>query len=75
MVLSFPCPNTNRQVPTDIATDARSLALSWRRRATVECPHCRQLHEISVRETYINRALEDAVNTFSLAGLYRARPT
>jgi phage FluMu protein Com len=26
----------------------------------VKCPHCGEVHEISVRETYINGALSDA---------------
>jgi hypothetical protein len=61
-VLSFPCPNTHQQVPTGIATDMQSLRSSWRETLTINCPSCGQAHEISVRETYINGALEDAVS-------------
>jgi phage FluMu protein Com len=28
----------------------------------VKCPHCGELHEISVRETYINGVLDDATD-------------
>ena len=28
----------------------------------VNCPHCGEMHEISVRETYINGALQDATD-------------
>jgi hypothetical protein len=32
----------------------------------LNCPHCGAVHEISVRETYINGALDDAAD-----GLHR----
>jgi hypothetical protein len=61
-VLLFTCPQTNRQAPTGIKTDVQSLSESWRMTLKVNCPHCSEVHEISIRETYLNGALSDAVD-------------
>jgi hypothetical protein len=58
--LLFVCPKTNQQAPTGIETDVRSLSASWKATLKVNCPYCGEVHEISVRETYINAALSDA---------------
>jgi hypothetical protein len=58
--LFFTCPKTNRQGPTGIDTDVQSLSASWKAVLKVNCSYCGGVHEISVRETYINGALEDA---------------
>jgi hypothetical protein len=60
--LLFICPKTNQQAPTGIETDVQSLSASWRSMLTVNCPHCGKAHQISVRETYIDGALDDAVD-------------
>jgi phage FluMu protein Com len=59
--LFFTCPKTNQQAPTGIETDVESLKASWRATLKVTCPRCGEVHEISVRETYINGALHDAL--------------
>jgi hypothetical protein len=58
--LLFVCPKTSQQAPTGIETDVQSLRASWKATLKVKCPHCGGAHEISVRETYLNRALHDA---------------
>jgi hypothetical protein len=58
--LLFSCPKTGRQVPTGIKTDVQSLRALWRRKLKLECPHCGEVHEFSVREAYLNSALKDA---------------
>ena len=58
--LFFICPKTNQQASTGIETDVKSLSASWRATLKVPCPRCCGVHEISVRETYINGALDDA---------------
>jgi hypothetical protein len=58
--LLFICPKTNQQAPTGIETDVQSLSASWRTTLKVGCPHCGDVHEISVSETYLNGALQDA---------------
>jgi hypothetical protein len=60
--LLFICPKTNQQAPTGIETDVQSLSASWKATLIVHCPHCSEVHELSVRETYINGALSDAVD-------------
>jgi hypothetical protein len=55
--LLFTCPKTGRQAPTGIATDVASLRTWWRRKLRLDCPHCAEAHEFSVRETYLNSAL------------------
>src|SRR3979490_656032 len=47
--LHFFYPTTRQQVPTDIKTDVQGLRASWRSIVNVDCPHCGQVHEISVR--------------------------
>jgi phage FluMu protein Com len=61
-MLLFTCPKTNQQAPTKIETDVQSLSASWKATLKVNCPHCGEVHEISVRETYINGALNDAAD-------------
>jgi hypothetical protein len=56
--LFFTCPTTHQQAPTGIETDVQSLGASWRAMLKVNCPYCGGVHEISVRETYINSALD-----------------
>jgi hypothetical protein len=59
--LFFTCPTTYEQAPTGIETDVQSLQAAWKAIVKVDCPHCGGVHEISVRETYINATL-DAFN-------------
>jgi hypothetical protein len=58
--LLFSCPKSGRQVPTGIETDVQSLRALWRRKLKLDCPHCGEVHEFSVREAYLNSALKDA---------------
>jgi hypothetical protein len=60
--LLFLCPKTNQQAPTGIETDVQSLGAAWRTTVKVTCPHCSEVHEISVRETYLAGALFDAAD-------------
>jgi hypothetical protein len=61
-LLFFTCPKTNQQAPTGIKTDPQSLGAVWKSILKVTCPHCGDMHEISVRETYLNGALSDAAD-------------
>jgi hypothetical protein len=61
--LLFICPKTNQQAPTGIETDVQSLSASWRTMFEVHCPHCGDMHKISVSETYI----DDAVSSSDMA--------
>jgi hypothetical protein len=61
--LLFVCPKTNQHASTSIETDAQSLSAAWKATLKVNCPHCGEVHEISVREAYINGALSDAADT------------
>jgi hypothetical protein len=60
--LLFICPKTDQRAPTGIDTDVQSLVSAWKATLKVTCPHCGEMHEISVRETYINGALSDAAD-------------
>jgi hypothetical protein len=57
--LFFFCPNTHEPAPTGIQTDVQSLRASWKAMLKVDCPHCGESHEISVRKTFINAAISD----------------
>jgi hypothetical protein len=58
--LLYTCPITRRRVPTGIETDVESLRASWSKRLTIHCSQCGKPHEFSVRDTYIEGALDDA---------------
>ena len=47
--LFFTCPKTNQKTSTGIETDAQSLRATWKAMVKVNCPHCGEVHEISVR--------------------------
>ena len=59
--LLFTCPATHQQASTGIETDAQSLRSFWKATLKVECPHCGGVHDVPVRETYVNNALQDSV--------------
>jgi hypothetical protein len=64
--LFFTCPTTHLRAPTGIETDVQSLQAAWKAMVKVKCPHCGEIHEMSVRETYINGASQDAVGRFQI---------
>jgi hypothetical protein len=66
--LFFTCPTTRQQAPTGIETDVQSLRAAWKATLNVKCPHCGEVHEISVRETYINGALKRPISLGHLGG-------
>jgi hypothetical protein len=47
----FTCPNTRQQADTGIMTDAESLRDTWSITLNVNCPHCGEMHAVSVGET------------------------
>jgi len=51
----------------------QSLQAAWKAMVKVKCPHCGQIHELSVRETYINGALQDVVGGFAAAPQWQLR--
>jgi hypothetical protein len=52
--LTFTCPNTKQRASTGIQTDVQSLHALWKVVLKVNCPLCGEVHEISVRETFIS---------------------
>ena len=65
--LFFTCPTTREQAPTGVETDVQSLQAAWKATLKIKCPHCGEMHEISIRETYINGVLQDAIGADLLA--------
>jgi len=66
--LFFTCPTTHQQTPTGIETDVQSLRAAWKATLNVKCPHCGEVHEISVRETF-NGALKRPISLASRSPL------
>jgi hypothetical protein len=60
--LLFNCPKTHQNASTGIETDVQSLRASWKATLKINCPHCGEVHEVSVRETFINGTLQDAID-------------
>jgi hypothetical protein len=58
------CPITHHRLPTGVKTDVESLRASWKAVIQVDCPYCREPHEIAVREAYVDVALREAVDRF-----------
>ena len=61
-VLFFTCPNTQRRAPTNNETDVKSLRAAWSEQLKVHCSLCGEVHEMSVRETFVDNALHDATD-------------
>ncbi len=59
--LFFTCPRTHLEAPTGIETDVQSLQATWKATLKVKCPHCGEVHEISVCQTYIDGVLQDSI--------------
>ena len=57
--LFFICPKTRQQADTGILTDLESLRDTWSMTLNVNCPHCGEMHAVSVRETYIDDAIRN----------------
>ena len=57
--LFFTCPKTRQQADTGILTDVESLRDTWSMTLNVNCPHCGEVHAVSVRETYIDDAIRN----------------
>ena len=60
--LLFTCPQTHQKAPTGVETDAQSLRASWKATLKVDCPYCGALHEIAVREAYLDSAIHAATD-------------
>jgi hypothetical protein len=60
--LLFTCPSTHLKAPTGINTDVQSLRTTWSQNLKVRCPLCGQTHEMRVRDTYIESALDAAAD-------------
>lgn len=73
--LLFTCPTTHQQAPTGIETDVQSLQAAWKAMLKVKCPYCGEVHEISVRETYINGALSRQQYHAGCSGNFRPTAT
>jgi hypothetical protein len=71
--LFFVCPKTNQQAPTGIQTDVQSLSASWKAVLKVNCPRCGKVHNISVRETYIDNALVAAADRLRTIDIFSPR--
>ena len=59
--LLFTCPKTKQRASAGIETDVNTLRAAWSETLKVRCPLCEGEHNIAVRETYINSALDDAI--------------
>ena len=58
-MLLFTCPNTNRKAPTGVEMDVQGLRAQWKARLKLDCPYCSDVHDICVREVYVNGALDN----------------
>jgi hypothetical protein len=56
--LRFTCPKARKQASTGIELDPQSLRLAWSKKLKIHCPLCGENHEIAVRETYVDYALD-----------------
>jgi hypothetical protein len=63
--LLFTCPKTRLPVPTGVATDVQGLRRSWALKLQLSCPPCGQNHELAVRDTYLDAAIDAAVGRWA----------
>ena len=57
-LLTFTCPKTKCRAPTRIRADVQTLRAAWKSKLQVECLCCGEVHEISVRDAYLNANLD-----------------
>ncbi len=60
--LLFTCPKTKRLASSGIDVDVDSLHEVWKSTLKVQCPHCDEEHQISVRKTFLDGALDQALS-------------
>jgi hypothetical protein len=58
--LFFTCPETTQRVFTGIQMDPTTLKAFWTGTLNIHCPGCGKVHDISVREAYVNSTLSNA---------------
>ena len=56
--LLFTCPNTSRKASTGVEMDVQGLRQYWKLTLKLDCPHCNQVHDVCVREAYLDSAVE-----------------
>jgi hypothetical protein len=66
--LLFTCPNTSRKASTGVEMDLQGLRQYWKLTLKLDCPHCDDVHDVRVREAYVDSAVEGLEPT----GLQRA---
>ena len=54
MRASFKCPGSGQVVSFEVATDAQTVAKSWKMFIRLQCPHCDDRRAIPFREVYID---------------------
>jgi len=50
--LIFLCPRTRKAIDAGIAVDDRSRSTLFENPVTVACPHCGEVHEFRMRQSY-----------------------
>jgi hypothetical protein len=60
--LLYTCPKTRQRASTGIETDVQSLRAAWKTDLRINCSLCGEVHEISIRETFIKGALHEATD-------------
>jgi hypothetical protein len=63
--LLFTCPTTRLQAPTGIERDVQSLRAAWSKKLKIHCSFCGKVHDVSVREAYIEDAVRNAGDQLS----------
>jgi hypothetical protein len=56
--LLFTCPNTSRKASTGVEMDVQGLRQYWKLTLKLDCPHCDEVHDVCVREAYLDSAVE-----------------
>jgi hypothetical protein len=56
--LLFTCPKTGQKVRTGVEMDVQGLRANWKSTLRLDCPHCDTLHDVRVREVYLNSAVD-----------------
>jgi hypothetical protein len=59
------CPTTKRQLSTGIHTDVKSLQKSWKKVLKVNCQLCGEIHEVPVRQAYLEGELEGVATSIA----------
>jgi hypothetical protein len=58
------CPATDAPITITIKDDKQTVFQGWNRSLSMQCPHCKQAHEVKYRDAYVEGVLSGFQDEF-----------